>query len=751
MLKRPCQILLFSVVCVCTVSAQTASPLYRAAVIRQGPEPGIRFSSGLTVCDEALRSGHWVSRYWLSSGMIKPEMHLDSERRRFEGLPLDAFELSLEGQDLGGSWKWVKATQTEVHKPEGLLVTLELESTVRSVAVKVNTLLHGGPIMIRWLEITNKGSKPTAITKVSPWSGLLWDSPGFAERLAPGKEPFEVGYTQYQEWGHEGAWKFEPVVNTTKTVSGARGKSGWGHPTFFAKNNATGEWFVGSLGWSGNWTIRLTSQQDRDKKLARLFLSMGPSAADPALRVLAPGETVKSPETHLFCMQSDLDHVIQALHDHVRRNVLPPLVPGREYQVEVNHRGYIVDHEDEPGLLREVDMAKEVGGELFMIDAGWYGPEPNRWAQNVGDWYAGKWLPNDITPVREYARKKGLLFGLWVEIESVGAASMLRKKHPDWVLTRNGQPVANGRQLDVANPEVAAWMESEIARLIQKYDLDMFRIDYNTTVEEGGNRMKDGFLENTLWRHVENLYAMFDRVRKRFPNVIFQNCAGGGGRLDLGIMRRFHNTELSDWMRGPRSLKILNGMTWILPPEILLRTFGTEVGEHATDGNLDMQLRTVMMCRPIFRGISPSLAEFNPVVRQKIRDSIEQFKHVIRPTMVNSRVYHHTALLPLLEASPWVVLEYASPDSQRSVTAVFRTSEQGDSVFRFQPRGLDLSRTYKVSFGNSGQTVEIAGSQLLQEGIPVRLENDLDSEVLIFRAEQSEQPRASIGSPGSER
>ena len=73
-------------------------------------------------------------------------------------------------------------------------------------------------------------------------------------------------------------------------------------------------------------------------------------------------------------------------------------------------------------------------------------------------------------------------------------------------------------------------------------------------------------LKIPAWRHVENLYAMFDHLRQQFPKVIFQNCAGGGGRLDLGILHRFDNTELSDWMREPRGVKILNGMTWLLAP-----------------------------------------------------------------------------------------------------------------------------------------------------------------------------------------
>ncbi|MFN7995116.1 MAG: alpha-galactosidase [Bryobacteraceae bacterium] len=711
-------------------SAEGASDRYTSAVIRGGAEPGIRFSSGLTVCDEVLRAGHWVNRYWLSTGMIVPEFHLAQQNRQ---PPIDSFELGIEGQDLAGTWRWASAGQKPVRQPEGLEVTFTLTSAARPIKVAVHTLLTGGPAMVRWLEITNTGEKPTALTRVSPWSGLLWDTAQYRERLARGEAAFEVAHAEYQEWGHEGAWRFEPVAGSTQTVSGTRGRSGWGHPTFFAHNKATGEWFAGSLGWSGNWSMSWTGAEDPEDR-ARLSFRLGPAAADPVLRVLAPGETVRTPDTHLLLMNADLDRVIQAMHEHVRRDVLPPPIPGREYQVESNHRGYIVDHEDEAGLKREIDLAAGVGAEEFLIDAGWFGPEPNRWWDNAGDWYAGAWLPNDITPVREYARKKGLLFGLWVEIESVGAAATLRKRHPDWILTRNGQPVANGRQLDFANPEVAAWAESEIARLIRKYDLDMFRLDYNTVVEEGGNRLKDGFLENTEWRHVEALYAMFDRLRAQFPRVIFQNCAGGGGRLDLGIMRRFHNTELSDWMRGPRNLKILNGVTWILPPEILLRTFGTEVEEHATDGDLDQQLRTIMLCRPIFRGLSPSLEEFNPIAREKIKASVEEFKAVVRPIMIGSRVYHHTPVLPMMEASPWLVLEYAGSDSRRAVAGLFRTSLQGDSTFRFFPRGLDFAHSYNVRFGNSGQTVEIPGYRLLQEGIPVRIEHAMGSELLTFES-----------------
>ena len=75
---------------------------------------------------------------------------------------------------------------------------------------------------------------------------------------------------------------------------------------------------------------------------------------------------------------------------------------------------------DEAGIRNEIDIAADLGAEVFVVDAGWYGPDPNRWWNNVGDWQAGSWLPNDLYPIIDHAHNKGMLFGLWVEIESIG-------------------------------------------------------------------------------------------------------------------------------------------------------------------------------------------------------------------------------------------------------------------------------------------------------------------------------------------
>lgn len=102
--------------------------------------------------------------------------------------------------------------------------------------------------------------------------------------------------------------------------------------------------------------------------------------------------------------------------------------------------------------------------------------------------------------------------------------------------------------------------------------------------------------------------------------------------------------------------------------------------------------------------------------------------------MIYSRLYHHTPITPLLSPSPWVVLEYATADWTKESVAFFRTSQSGDPVYHFMPRGLDFSRKYSIHFQNSNQVVEMSGDQLRQEGLPIRLEENLTSEMLTFEA-----------------
>jgi alpha-galactosidase len=725
----------------------------------EGEKPSVRYVSGRLLFDEILVDGRLVTRYWNPHGQVWPEMHYPQKNIWQPDEPADVFRLSINQQNLTGGYTWESAeiTRDTSHyrprrdgKGKALpvvhgVVTLNHEQA--GVTVKVHTRLDGSPFVIRWLEITNRNEKAVGITSVAPFSGMLWKH-RYEEHLPDGAtSPFELAYTHQFENLHEGDFWFEPIPDGGKTVNGnKRGRSGHGRPAFWARNRCNGQTFVCELAWGGNYEFELDcclqttySRVMPAERYGKLFFRMGLSGYDDVLRVLDAGETITTPAVHLALFQDDTDAIVQATHEHVRQVVLPEPVPGRAVEIEANHRGYLCDRENVPDIIKDIDVAASLGVQMYVIDAGWYGNEPNQWGRNVGDWFEGAWMKpgGGLKAIADHAHKRGMTFGLWVEIEAAGSSSTLKKEHPDWLFRRDGEPISNGRPLDLTQPAVIEFAEYTISGLIQRLKLDMYRIDNNHNLAPSGNRVYQGFTEDLTWRYYDNFNAMFDRLRKKFPKVVFQNCSSGGGRLDWGTMARFHNVETSDWMRLHRGVKILNGVTMSLPPEILLRTFGTEVPEHALDGDVDAQLR-LCTCRPIFRGIAPSLEELTPYLRRRVEHYLGLYKSILRPVMVGGKVFHHTPFLPLTEKTPWCVLEYAQADRSASIAILFKTADSGSPEFLFKPRGLDISREYDVTFDNRGQTLRISGKELMNTGLAVRLETPLSSELLLLQTVKKE-------------
>ena len=710
-----------------------------SVVFRGDPTPGVRYSCGLTEYDEALLDGRLVARYWsATTGCIRPEMYVARDMSSFDHLPIHVFDLVLDGQALHDHWRWIKAWEEDDSSSNTRHVAIELAHELRPVTVQVHTSLDGTPFLTRWLQVTNTGDRPAALSAIFPWTGLLWYVRDYRESLPEGVEQaFTIGRFASSLALREGDFAWEALPNATTRLEGRNGRSGWGCPFFIICNEATGERLIGHIAWSGNWLAEFTCDQDPGSDDTYLFFRLGPTATPP-MRVLAPGETIASPAVHLAHMHQDLDTCVQALHQHLRRSVLPPQPEGRGLLVQRNNWGNMATDMDEQALIREVDIAVDLGCEIFVIDAGWYGSEKNRWSHTLGDWDAGDWLPNDLHPVREYAREKGILFGLWMEPECIGSLSKVYREHPDWVLTRNGKPamrrfLETGARfaLDLTKPEVAEWVESEIVRVIERYDLDLFRLDYNINVYEGGQRVQDGFLENTLWRHYEAFYGIMDRIRQKFPDLIIENCSSGGGRNDLGMLSRSHHTWLSDRHQAPRGLKILNGMSMAIPPEMCSRIFGTHHWHQGLRGDIDFQLRVPLFGHYCISGFTPSPKDTGRAARDRIVHYVDLYKSFVRPMLPTCRVFHHT---PALEGEEWCVLEYAAPDASRAMAGIFRIAGTGSNEYHFWPRGLAPETSYRVTFDNTGTVGQIKGQELIREGLFIQLDSPLTSELLLFES-----------------
>ncbi len=691
----------------------------------QEPQRGWRYHSSNVIYTERFRDGRLIAAAFQDTGV--PCLARDEEPEK------TAFDLQIDGESLYFGWELGEVVVTPATDEGALPETrLTLRHTVKPVSLEIVTQVCGGGFFRRRMRLTNLSKDAMlGLTAVTPLRGALWP---MAEHIREnhherGALPFRVGWFQDVDWGHEGNFQWQDIpLNTEVAFGSSSGRSGHGSPFAVAHNNIYGGYFVAGLAWSANWRMSFHTEYHRGGgELARLHFDLMPTAPAP-MRLVAPGETVELPETHFGLNHVSFDDTIQKWHAHLRRNVIPAVGDGRQ-PVIYNHWGYMEHELSEAGLMREIDIAMEIGAELFMVDAGWYADADTFWAATSGDWMVGNRLPNDLFPVFDYARSKGLQCGLWCEIESAGIHAKLTQEHPDWFITRYGKPVE--RNLDLTKPEVAAYVEGHIIRLIERYKLDMFRLDFNLSAREGGFNANGGRLENTLWRHGEVIHGIFDRVRQRFPNVQLENCSSGGGRTDLGMMSRFSTTWISDWMRMPRTVRILNGMSLALPPECVNRLFGVCMN-GSSRGNPETQVQAIVLAHPAISGITPALAEANPELLELVRKYVRIYKDFIRPFHRQARVYHHT---PVIAGAPdgmgWCALEYVAADRSRAVAGVFRLVNADTDTYLLRFRGLDPARQYQVTSEPGGLVSVADGAALLNEGLTIRLDTPLTSRLLL--------------------
>ncbi|MCL5995452.1 MAG: alpha-galactosidase [Chloroflexi bacterium] len=692
-----------------------------------------RYVSGTLVREEALAHGRMIGLYWSATGQVQRENVTATlmEQDNFGipkldplAQPLAVFELEIDGQLLHNRWEWVGAAERTGARLGTAEAVIELRHRVRPITVKVVTRLDGSPVLARWLEITNTGQAPAALSHVSPWSGMLWNTDPAWNPGVPANGLYRLGYMCSEKWGEEGdfAWHALPQEHYRIERSNNRFH---GSPYWVLRNELTGELCFVALAWSGNHAAEFAYRGNA------LSFRLGPLAPSP-LRVIEPGEMVISPEVHLGMLHAGMDGAVHAWHQHIRASVLPPRPEGKEmYTIAAR----VVE---QPGdwILKEIDIAAEMGCEAFMVDAGWYGEAFSEWYEHRGDWFEGDWLPGRMAGVRQHIHDKGMLFGLWLEPEAVTRTSKLYREHADWVLsTDDGREVGSfGLGLNLANPDAAKYVEDSIVAVIRDFKLDFYKTDYNITTYEGGQNLRDGYAEHESWRHFERLYHIYDRVRREYPQVALENCAGGGGRNDLGMMSRFHYCAESDYSSFPRSIRQINSMTLFLPPEALCYYHNHIPMAHQT-ADLETHLRVTLFATPIYVGFGAQNADRSGDYFETTRRYIELAKTFCRPIMAHHpAVHHHTPDIGLFNPADWCVLEYAAQDRTRAYAGVFRLSGHGTSEYLFRPRGLDLAREYTVTLDNSRQRFRLSGRELAHSGLSVRLDAALTSELLLFEA-----------------
>jgi alpha-galactosidase len=717
------------------------------ATIDEVPDfPLVRFDAGLSIYQEALIGGQYLGAGMSAMGRARyrGDIWKDLEGGAAYFRPLrrrqNAFELEIDGQQLVDGWEFVDSAGDETD------AVIRLRHRQRGIGVEVRTRLDGTPFLTRSLVITNEGDRPCALSRVQPWSGMVWTVKGVSDfhadvdmRNFPAGA-FSVGRMTESGMLMEGAFDWARAPMGQWVIESLQGRSGSGMPFAIVRNDATGEVLVLDLAWSGNWNVELTNDWEPQRagivsspdpfnfdNTARFYASLGLAGPAP-LRVLDPGESATTPSVHLALLFGGLDDAVQALHRHIRASVVPAQPAGREQRIELNHVGVTYAHlVTQEKLDDEIEIAAELGFELLMVDAGWFG-DSNSWWENVGDWDESPLLTDGLAATLDRARSKGLLVGLWVEPEHIGVKSRFMTEHPDWLMRRRGEAIQN---IDLSRPGAADYLEGVIVSLVEKYALDCFRLDYNINVGEGGTVEHAGYPESTMWRHYDALYGVFDSVRARFPDLLLENCASGGGRNDLGMMSRFHWADLTDRFSQTFALKVTNGVTLALPPEVcegVIGAFG------AGNSDADFLVRANLFTHFNVAGMAPTLGERNDANWARWRHGIQLYKDFCRPMLRTSLMFHHTPIQRQTDLGDWLVLENASPDRERAYAGVFRLPGAADDVYVFRPRGLDRGRDYRVTFDSAETREHISGGRLVDEGIAIRIPSAYRSELLLFEA-----------------
>jgi len=223
---------------------------------------------------------------------------------------------------------------------------------------------------------------------------------------------------------------------------------------------------------------------------------------------------------------------------------------------------------------------------------------------------------------------------------------------------------------------------------------------------------------------------MFRRLREKYPSVIFENCASGGGRTDLGMVANFTHTWVSDYQIAPRGMQITNGMTMVLPPERVDR-LASGMSSHTT-APLDLIVRHTLFGRPTTNDYNAVGTEANPNQLAFVRHCYDIYKEIIRPFAPTGRIYHHTPELYDYETKGTMILERAARDRSAGVIGIFRLVGTNGDEATVRPRGIDLGATYAVTFDNTGAVVTLSGFEM-QRGLSVRIGQNLSSELIIYR------------------
>lgn len=591
---------------------------------------------------------------------------------------------------------------------------------------------RGTDVISTWVEITNNAKKPVTMYK-------------FASVTFPFKRS-ENWLTHFHgTWGAEHMMEEEKLFNGQKVIANKEGirNTQTDNPSFMltvdgCPHEDSGKVFGGTLAWSGNYMIKFVVSNSELDVIAGIN-------EETSHYILESEETFVTPEFAMTYSTSGKGGVSRAFHKWAREYKLNQGNVERDILLNSWEGVYFrVNQEVMDQMMKDMSS---MGGELFVMDDGWFGDKypRNGGSSSLGDWVVCKEkLPEGIEGLLESAKNNNIKFGIWIEPEMANTKSELFEKHPDWVLSQDNRPLSTGRGgtqviLDLTNPKLQDFVFGVVDNLMTNYpEIAYIKWDANAPLMNYGSHYLPKDKQSHIYiEYHKGLNSVLERIREKYPKLVIQVCASGGGRVNYGFMPYFNEFWTSDDTDALQRIYMQWGVSNFYPA-IAMASHVSANKNHQTGRILPLKFRfDVAMSGRLGMEIQPK--DMTDKDKDFAKRAISSYKK-IRPIVQFGDLYR---LISPYDRKGISSLMYSTTEKDKAVLFVYKIEHFLNQVIPdVVLSGVDESKKYRitdltpeninkpVSFNNkviSGNILKNSGLSVLKD-----LKKEYSSMVLLL-------------------
>lgn len=610
------------------------------------------------------------------------------------------------------------------------LTTVVMKDKVQPVEVRLCYKAYSTVDMIEtWTEITHHEKRAITLKR--------FDSGHLALRRG------DVWLTHlHGNWAAEAAPTAEPLTPGMKVVrntDGARNAHCDAPEIMLSLDGMpqerSGRTIGAALCWSGNYELRINTA---DKKMHHVYAGIDPQSSE---YVLAPGKTFATPHLAITYSDNGMGGVNRNFHRWARREgMLHNGMATRD--ILLNSWEGIYFDITQQRIVDMMDDIKSMGGELFVMDDGWFGDKypRNNDSSSLGDWTVDtRKLPGGLEDLCKAAHERNIKFGIWIEPEAVNTKSELYEKHPEWALQVPGRELKLGRGgtqlvLDMANPKVQDFVYRLVDDMLTRYpEIAYIKWDANASIQNFGSIYLPADRQQNLYVDYHlGLVSVMKRIRDKYPDVVIQDCASGGGRANYGLLPYFDEFWTSDNNDALQRIYIQWGTSYFFPSNAMAQHIAGSPYQM-TGRVMPIKFRCdVAMSGRLGMELQPR--SMTPEERTQCTTAIADYKR-LRATVQLGNLYR---LVSPYDRKGMAALMYVDDAAQNAALFAYKTENfMNQTMPRVRLDGLDAAASYTlherdVKTGDKPSALDgktFTGDFLMRVGLEMPLNGDYASRV----------------------